>query len=89
MRRPVLAAVFQLISQMMRNPDHVLARIRLDQIRIAQRIFHLLPVILAENIVITILSGALPLVAHKHRESGGVDFLRKLAQCFPIFFNYV
>ena len=89
MRRPVLAAIFQLISQMMRNPDHVLTRIRFNQIRIAQRIFHLLPVVLAENIVIAVLAGALPLVAHKHRESGGVDFLRKLAQRFPVFFNHV
>ena len=86
-RLPVFPPAAQLVGHMVGDGYRRPVLIRLIEFLVPHGMEHWLFIIQKEHIMVSVLSGALPLIAHKHRITGFVLLFYRLAELFPVLFN--
>lgn len=84
---PSFSPAAQLVGHMVGDGYRRPVLIRLVEFLVPHGMAHRLLIIQKEHIMVSVLSGALPLIAHKHRITGFVLLLYRLAELFPVLFD--
>ncbi len=85
---PVFAAAAELIGEMMGDSYRGDAAIAVSQLLITHGVEHGRVVVQEEDVVVSVLAGALPFIAHKHGESIFICLLDESPQGFPVGVTY-